>query len=114
MRQWINLCESPSPASVVREEMLKLGNQMGIAVDIALQDDHELSLENLRVPDDHRRQGLASQFMQLFCERCDDHNITVHVYPEPYEKNMEPDELRAFYQGFGFHHDEDGGYMVRS
>jgi len=91
---------------------MKFAEELGIDVDIAWLDDRELSLEKIHVPLDRRRKGLASQFMQIFCERCDDHGITIHVYPTPFEGNISQHDLEEFYARFGFLIDE-GGYMIR-
>jgi GNAT superfamily N-acetyltransferase len=101
-------------ANAVREQMQARAAEMGITAAIAVSEDNVVSLENINVPAEMRGRGLARQFVGELCNLCDDYGVTIYTYPHPYEKNIGYDDLRIFYQKFGFEKDPDSDdYMVR-
>lgn len=116
MRQFIDIVEGSQVAAITLENELRdLAQTSGIVIDIARNDDLEISLENLNTPEGLRGKGLAKRFMKRLSDRADDLGVTVWVYAHPYEGNVDPASLRAFYRQFGFVNvdGEETGYMVR-
>ncbi len=116
MRKWIDLCEGQSPASILREELITLGSQMGLEVDVALHHDYLIELSLLVTPPEVRRQGRASAFMAEMVQRADATGVSIEIYAEPIDNALPWDDLITFYKRFGFTETPgDGkGYLERA
>lgn len=59
-----------------------------------------------------QRQGHGTNLMLALCEQADDERIVLLVHAEPYRTEMSRDDLRAWYERFGFKELPDSPYIL--